>query len=369
MPTAPRRPPVRLSRQAVRRSACVGVFTLVVLLGWTLHLARKAVLSERAATAAAHASAVRLVRLAMELQSELDAQEDHDRWTLQLYLRLEKETMPALQRELNGAVQACPDQSRARAHKALAGFGEEAHRHSAAMLQALQRQGARARKRSGELAQSVLAQAKADRERLRALGRGDAAVWQDADLEGPLVALSRSLRRPNATFELDEPTMHKWEEAAAEALREGGSGGTDTQLVRRLSTLVTAAPLPLNDRTRNAVFSGDSGHASKAFVHLLQRARMHRHAAELRTALSAWEKHESPIWDVIELIEALRARHVFPMAMLQLAEHEWDQIVDEASVHSGRPSFVRGRPTERLEPDARRAVPSQPFTPATPGLI
>lgn len=297
----------------------------------------------------------------MELQSELDAQEDHDRWTLQLYLRLEKESMPSLQRELNAAIEACPDSARARAHKALGNFGEEAHRHSAAMLQALQRQGARARKRSAELAQSVLAQAKADRERLRALGRGDAAMWQDADLEGPLVALSRQLRRPNATFALEERTMREWEEAAAEALREGG-GGASSQLARRLAALVTAAPLPLNDRMRNAVFSSADGHVVDAFVALLQRARLHRHATELRAVLSAWEKQEAPVWDVVELIESLRARHVFPMGMLRLAEHEWDAILDEAS-------HVSGRTPHSFEADQVRAIRCSPARHATPAQI
>ena len=75
--------------------------------------------------------------------------------------------------------------------------------------QALQRQGSRARKRSAELAAEMLAQARADRERLRVGGAG----WADADLEGPLVALARNLRRPNATFELPlEPLAH-WERA------------------------------------------------------------------------------------------------------------------------------------------------------------
>ena len=72
---APRRPPVRLSRLAVRRSACIGGIALVGLFGWAMYLATVARESERASTAAAHASAVRLVRLAMELQAELDAQE------------------------------------------------------------------------------------------------------------------------------------------------------------------------------------------------------------------------------------------------------------------------------------------------------
>lgn len=266
--------------------------------------------------------------------SQLDAQEDHDRWTLQLYLRLERETMPKLTRELNAAIGACPDAARARAHKALGGFGEEAHRHSQAMLQALQRQGARARKRSSELAQSVLQQARADRERLRTLGRGDAASWQDSDLEAPLVALSRQLARPNATFLLDDATMRQWEEVAAEALREGG--GATPQLANRLSSLATAAPLPMNDRMRAAVLSADAASATEAFIGLLQRARLHHHRQQLKHALAQWEAHDAPVWDVIELIESLRARHVFPMAMLRLAEHEWDEIVDEATRAHGR---------------------------------
>ena len=97
----------------------------------------------------------------------------------------------------------------------------------------------------------VLAQARADRERLRSLGRGEAASWQDADLEGPLVALSRQLNRPNATFSLDEQTMREWEDAAAEALKEGG-GPITPLLSRRIASLVTAAKLPLNDKMRTA---------------------------------------------------------------------------------------------------------------------
>ena len=160
----------------------------------------------------------------------------------------------------------------------------------ARQLQALQRQGARNRKRSAELAQSVLAQARADRERLRESGR--VGEWSDADLEGPLVALARSMRRPNATFELEPTTLHEWEEAAAKALSEGG-GGLDQALARRLAALVTAAPLPQNDRMRHAFFS-DLDNLVGHFVALLQRARMHRHVGPLLSALDAWEKHRAP---------------------------------------------------------------------------
>ena len=71
---------------------------------------------------------------------------------------------------------------------------------------------------------------------------------------------------------------------------------------------------------------------------MLQRARLHRHVPTLLNALDSWEKHTSSsgVWDVIELIESLRARHVFPMMMLRLAEHEWDSIVSEAAHGAGK---------------------------------
>ena len=159
--TAGRPPPAgrrnfRVSRTAVRRSLIVAGSLISLVLLWALNATYKAISADRVALEAAHASSVRLVRLAMELQAELDMMEDHDRWTLNLYLRLERETMPVLQRDLENAIKACPDHARAHAHKALGAFGEEAHRHSHAMLQALQRQAARNRKRSNELASSVL---------------------------------------------------------------------------------------------------------------------------------------------------------------------------------------------------------------------
>ena len=144
------------------------------------------------------------------------------------------------------------------------------------------------------------------------------------------------LRRPNATFELDEPTLRTWEEAAAKALSEG-SDGADHHLQRHLASLVTAAPLPQNDKMRNLIFTGGEDVAAH-FVALLQRARLHRHVPTLLNALDSWEKHTSSsgVWDVIELIESLRARHVFPMMMLRLAEHEWDSIVSEAAHGAGK---------------------------------
>ena len=138
---------------------------------------------------------------------------------------------------------------------------------------------------------------------------GGVADYSDADLEGPLVALSRHLRRRNATFALDDQTMRAWEESAAEALR-GGGDPAEKQLAMNLAHLVQKAPLPQNDRMRNLVFS-DESHAVEHFVALLQRARLHHHVGGLLERLDAWERHEAPVWDVIEQIESLRARHVF----------------------------------------------------------
>ena len=257
----------------------MGGISIGALFIWAMACAHRAVVAERAAAAAAHDSSVRLVRLAMELQAELDAQEDHDRWTLQLYLRLERESIPELHREITAGVSSCPSAAQQHTEKALAAFGEDAHRHSHAMLQALQRQGARNRKRSAELASGVLAQARADRERVRTSGQGPAAAgWSDADLEGPLVALSRALRRPNATFELPLQTLQQWEATAAEALREGGAASS--ALVDRLHHLVVEAPLPQNDRMRNELLSA-GGDPAQSFISLLQRGR---HTAALAHA-------------------------------------------------------------------------------------
>ena len=66
---------VRLSRLAVQQFACCGVIVLIFISTWSIYIMRNAVLAERSASQAAHTSAVRLVRLAMELQAELDAQE------------------------------------------------------------------------------------------------------------------------------------------------------------------------------------------------------------------------------------------------------------------------------------------------------
>ena len=323
LPARERQKPLLIPRGFVIRSAAVTLCLLGGLLVYALHTTAKSLTASREAAEAAHASAVRLVRLAFELQSELDEQEDHDRWTLQLYLQLEREHLPQLHRAITAECKST------RAEKALADFGESAHRHSHAMLQALQRQGARARKRAGDLASSVLSQAKADRQRLREVG---GTTWKDVDLEPPLVALARQLRRPNATFELPLDTLREWEDAAATALKAGGV--PEESMKQRLLALGAAAPLPHNDAARSSLFRSED--PTPPFVVLLRRARLHRHLPTLLDSLAAWEAHEVPVWDVVELIETLRAQHVFPMTMLRLAEHEWDELVLESSSAHGK---------------------------------
>lgn len=129
----------------------------------------------------------------------------------------------------------------------------------------------------------------------------------------------------------------QWEAAAADALRDGGVGA-DGKLFERMAQLVSAAPLPQNDAMRNELLSGTQ--PTERFVSLLQRARLHRHLLPLLSALDGWVAHAHPVWDVIELIETLRSQHVFPMSMLRLAEHEWDDVVGEAAERSGRPAIA-----------------------------
>jgi hypothetical protein len=308
----------------------IGLFVLFASMAVSLYTALQSLNASRQAAEAEHASTIRLVRLALELQSELDAQEDHDRWTLQLYLRLEREHLPKLHRAVSSATgKGCSAASQTAATEALGDFEEEAHRHSHAMLDALQRQGSRARKRAHELASSILVQAKVDRERLRTSG---GTGWSDADLEGPLVALWHRLRRPNATFELSLDDLGEWEAASADALREGGA--PDASTVAKMQHLVAAAALPQNDQTRAAMFTSED--PTPSFVSLLQRARLHRHLPQLLDALREWHEHRRSVWDVVELVETLRAQHVFPMSLLRLAEHEWDQMVEGATGAAGR---------------------------------
>jgi len=235
-----------------------------------------------------------------------------------------------LHRGVSGAVKGCTEASRAAAEAARSELGEDAHRHSQAMLQALQRQGSRARKRAQEVASSILAQSRSDRQRQLASG----GSWSDSDLEGPLIALARQLRRPNATFELPLETLREWEDASATAMREGGAGGSGSAIATRLIHLASTVALPQNDQTRAEVLRAED--PTNGFIALLQRARLHRHLPKLLEVLDGWEAHKRSVWDAIELIETLRAQHVFPMSMLRLAEHEWDTIVSEATNAAGR---------------------------------
>ena len=307
-----------------------GALVLSILVGLSIYAgveAVRALRAERSAAEAAHASSVRLVRMAMELQAELDEQEEEDRRTLQLYLSLERELLPKLQHDLGAVVEhsSCPQATRDETKRVLSQFGERAHRHSQEMLDGLHREASRAHRRAKDLAQNVLQQARADRERLQQNG---GAQWSDADLDGPLSALMLRLRRPNATFALPETTLYEWEEAYREMMHAGGAGA-DQAIARRIVQLARAAPLPPADPARMEVLRTDD--PTEIFTALLQRARLHRHLPALLNALSGWQQHHRPVWDVIEMIETLRAQHVFPMSMLRLAEHEWDHILHGAA--------------------------------------
>lgn len=334
----PRRHTITINRHALLRVAAatscvvISLFGLLLFAGFEFRVMRRsAMAAQEEALASAHEASVRLVRAAMELQTELDAQEDHDRWTLQLYLRLEREQIPAMRHAVTEALPSCSEPSQSAIQRALGEFGSEAHRHSHAMLMALQKQGSRARKRALELATEVNSLARSDRERLRA--HGASPGWSDADLAAPLGGLARRLRRPNATFELSADAMREWEEAAAAALSEGGAVGSAAS--SRLVQLASAAPLPQNDRERNELLAASGGRTevdpAAAFVALLQRARLHRHLPELLDALDGWEAKRVAVWDVVELIERLRAQHVFPISLLRLGAHEWESMLSDTA--------------------------------------
>ena len=192
-----------VQRQALLRAigvVAVLLFTLVgalFLAGWEVSLLRGEQAAERrAAMRAAHESSVALVRTVMELQSELDIQEDHDRNTLQLYLQLEREKIPRLHGELTKAAAGCPAAPKEAVESSLTAFGKDIHHHSEIMLAALQHHGARARKRAQALIGEISSLARADRLRLASLRANGGTGWSDADLEAPLRALSKRCARP-----------------------------------------------------------------------------------------------------------------------------------------------------------------------------
>ena len=227
---------------------CLTLLGAVVFAGWEIRLLRGAAAAERRASLqAAHEHSVTLARVVMELQAELDAQEDHDRNVLQLYLQLEQacpptrtralpaarsigwvtrpahpaadappqEKLPQLHRKVSAAGAHCGREGHAIVETALNEMGTEMHRHAQAMLDKLQRQGGRNRRRAQELAAHISSISRADRARQRAAAAvGDGLPWSDSDLVAPLEALEKQLSRPNATFELSVELMSEWEKAS-----------------------------------------------------------------------------------------------------------------------------------------------------------
>lgn len=291
--------------------------------GWEVRVLRSSTLKAQGELLlAAHRNSVQLVSRTLALQSELDSQEDHDRAVLQLYLQLERERLPQLLQELTVATAGCDAESKQRVSDAAVKLRQEMHAHSTQMLDKLSKDAGRFRSRSKELAAEVSTLARTDRQRLRSADRQ--LRWSDAELDAPLNALLRSLRRPNATFALPPEILREWEKAAELIEREGGAdAGLRTTMLR----LANTAPVR-QEALKKLKGASDMG---AAFVGLLQRARLHNHAPELVRELERWHRHEAPIWDVIELVEKLRSQHVFPLSMLHLHEEEWHQMVGDVA--------------------------------------
>ena len=64
---------------------------------------------------------------------------------------------------------------------------------------------------------------------------------------------------------------------------------------------------------------------------MLQRARLHHHLPALLETIERWEANQADVWEVVELVERLRAQHVFPMALLRLADHEWEAMLGDVA--------------------------------------
>ena len=134
-----------VQRQALLRAIGVVAAILLVLggalivAGWEVSILRAEQAAERrAAMRAAHESSVALVRTVMELQSELDMQEEHDRNTLQIYLQLEREKIPKLHDDVTKAAAGCPAAPKSALESSLTAFGKDVHHHTEIMLSALQ---------------------------------------------------------------------------------------------------------------------------------------------------------------------------------------------------------------------------------------
>ncbi|KAL1518635.1 hypothetical protein AB1Y20_002923 [Prymnesium parvum] len=314
---------------------------LAALCGAELHALRGEAAAERLAHAqAAHRASVSLARAVMELQAELDAREAHDREALRLHSRLERETLPGLAAALRAACRDCPPAAAGAVEAAVRGFEREVRHHSEVMLGALQRGASHARTKAQSLVGEIAAVVRADRARMARLRHGGGAGWSDADLEAPLRALLRRLSQPNATIDIAVEKLTEWEHAASDALLEGGAFGENK---RRLVRLVEALHLPPHDVDLRAFEGADD--PLPPFLNLLSRARLHRHAPELRAKLLAWERGLNPedesqqvrstssttVWDVVELVEKLRAQRVLQISFLRLEEHDWAEMVHGAA--------------------------------------
>jgi len=138
-------------------AACLVLGVLgLALAGWEVHvLASETAAARRASLAASHANSLRLVRGSLELQLELEAQEDRERDAMQLYLHLDRERIPALQRSVQAALAGGGSEIPRSVSELLHNFARETSAQAREMLDGLDRQGSAHRHRAHDLAAEV----------------------------------------------------------------------------------------------------------------------------------------------------------------------------------------------------------------------
>lgn len=144
-------------RILVGATACLacGAFGLAVA-GWEVHILSSEMAAARhASVAAAHTNSLRLVRRALELQDELEDHEDRQREAMQLYLRLDREMIPAMRDAVLDKLDGCNDFSRAHVSLLLRDFTGQAGAQAEKILDEIDRRGAANRHRLRDLAAEV----------------------------------------------------------------------------------------------------------------------------------------------------------------------------------------------------------------------
>jgi hypothetical protein len=144
-------------RILIGATACLacGAFCLA-LAGWEVHiLSSEMAAARQASVAAAHANSLRLVRRALQMQDELEDHEDRQREAMQLYLRLDREMIPAMRDAVLQKIDGCGDSSRAHVSLLLRDFVGQANAQVERYLDEIGRHGAANRHRLRDLAAEV----------------------------------------------------------------------------------------------------------------------------------------------------------------------------------------------------------------------